>query len=65
MLDDIKEMSEDSKKRIKDGTTHKVTWRGIRPETNKFFGVTYECSQETGAPIKQFVPTTIDGGHVG
>ena len=65
VLDDIKEMSEDSKKRIKDGTTHKVTWRGIRPETNKFFGVVYECSQETGAPIKQFVPTTIDGGHVG
>lgn len=65
MLDDTKEMSEESKKRIKDGTTHKVTWRGIRPETNKFFGVTYECSQETGLPIKQFVPTTIDGGHVG
>ena len=65
MLDDIKEMSDESKKRIKDGTTHKVTWRGIRPETNKFFGVVYECSQETGLPIKQFVPTTIDGGHVG
>ena len=65
MLDDIKEMSEDSKKRIKEGTTHKLTWRGIRPETNKFFGVTYECSQETGAPIKQFVPTTIDNAHVG
>ena len=65
MLDDIKEMSVESKERIKQGTTHKVTWRGIRPETNKFFGVTYECSQETGAPIKQFVPTTIDGGHVG
>lgn len=65
VLDDIKEMSEDSKKRIKDGTTHKVTWRGIKPETNKFFGVVYECSQETGLPIKQFVPTTIDGGHVG
>ena len=65
VLDDIKEMSDESKKRIKEGTTHKVTWRGIRPETNKFFGVVYECSQETGAPIKQFVPTTIDGGHVG
>lgn len=65
MLDDIKEMSEDSKKRIKEGTTHKLTWRGIRPETNKFFGVTYECSQETGLPIKQFVPTTIDNAHVG
>ena len=65
MLDDIKEMSVESKERIKQGTTHKVTWRGIKPETNKFFGVTYECSQETGAPIKQFVPTTIDGGHVG
>ncbi len=65
VLDDIKEMSEDSKKRIKEGTTHKLTWRGIRPETNKFFGVVYECSQETGAPIKQFVPTTIDNAHVG
>ena len=65
VLTEIKEMNEDSKKRIKEGTTHKLTWRGIRPETNKFFGVTYECSQETGLPIKQFVPTTIDGGHVG
>ena len=65
MLDDIKEMSEESKERIKQGTTHKLTWRGIRPETNKFFGVVYECSQETGAPIKQFVPTTIDNAHVG
>ena len=65
VLDDIKEMSDESKERIKQGTTHKVTWRGIRPETNKFFGVVYECSQETGLPIKQFVPTTIDGGHVG
>ena len=65
VLDDIKEMSEESKERIKQGTTHKLTWRGIRPETNKFFGVTYECSQETGLPIKQFVPTTIDNAHVG
>lgn len=65
VLENIKEMSEDSKKRIKEGTTHKLTWRGIRPETNKFFGVVYECSQETGLPIKQFVPTTIDNAHVG
>ena len=65
VLTEIKEMNEDSKKRIKEGTTHKLTWRGIRPETNKFFGVTYECSQETGLPIKQFVPTTIDNAHVG
>ena len=65
VLTEIKEMNEDSKKRIKEGTTHKLTWRGIRPETNKFFGVVYECSQETGAPIKQFVPTTIDNALVG
>jgi len=65
VLDDIKEMSSESKERIKQGTTHKLTWRGIRPETNKFFGVVYECSQETGLPIKQFVPTTIDNAHVG
>lgn len=65
VLDDIKEMSDESKERIKQGTTHKLTWRGIRPETNKFFGVVYECSQETGLPIKQFVPTTIDNALVG
>ena len=65
VLENIKELSEDSKERIKQGTTHKLTWRGIRPETNKFFGVVYECSQETGLPIKQFVPTTIDNAHVG
>ena len=65
VLTEIKEMNEDSKKRIKEDTTHKLTWRGIRPETNKFFGVGYECSQETGAPIKQFVPTTIDNALVG
>ena len=65
VLTEIKELSEESKERIKQGTTHKLTWRGIRPETNKFFGVVYECSQETGAPIKQFVPTTIDNAHVG
>lgn len=35
-------------------------WRGIRDETNKYFGVRYEYDEETGDPIKQFVPTTID-----
>jgi hypothetical protein len=40
-------------------------YRGIRDETNVFFGVRYEYDDETGVPIKQFVPTTIDGKCVG
>lgn len=35
-------------------------WRGIRKETNSFFGVRYEYDEETGEPIKMFVPTTVD-----
>ena len=35
-------------------------WRGIRDETNKFFGVRYEYDTETGEPCAQYVPTTID-----
>lgn len=34
-------------------------WRGIRDETNVFFGVRYEYDEETGEPIKQYVPTTV------
>lgn len=34
-------------------------YRGIRDEINAFFGVRYEYDEETGEPIKQFVPTTI------
>lgn len=40
-------------------------YRGIRKETNTFFGVRYEYNPETGEPIKQFVPTTINGELVG
>lgn len=34
-------------------------YRGIRDEINAFFGVRYEYDEESGDPIKQFVPTTI------
>jgi 5S rRNA maturation endonuclease (ribonuclease M5) len=36
-------------------------YRGIRKDINTFFGVRYEYDQATGEPIKQYVPTTIDG----
>lgn len=35
-------------------------WRGIRDETNKFFGARYEYDTETGEVCAQYVPTTID-----
>jgi hypothetical protein len=40
-------------------------WRGIRDETNVFFGVRYEYDEETGEPIKQYVPTTVNGELAG
>lgn len=40
-------------------------WRGIKNETNVVAGVRYQYDEETGEPIKQFVPTTIDGKLVG
>ena len=35
-------------------------WRGIKKETNIFFGIRYEFDPETGEPIKQYVPTTVE-----
>lgn len=53
-------------KRIKGYTGTKCKgWRGIRDETNAFFGVRYEYDEETGEPIKQYVPTTINGELAG
>ena len=40
-------------------------FRGIRKDINVFFGVRYQYSEETGEPIKEFVPTTIRGKLVG
>lgn len=40
-------------------------WRGIRKETNSFFGVRYQYDEVSGEPVKQFVPTTINGELVG
>lgn len=40
-------------------------WRGIKDETNKFFGIRYTYDEETGEPDAQYVPTTIDGKLVG
>lgn len=40
-------------------------WRGIKDETNKFFGVRYTYDEETGQPDAQYVPTTLGGKLVG
>lgn len=40
-------------------------FRGIREDTNKYFGVRYQYSEETGEPIKEFVPITQAGELVG
>jgi hypothetical protein len=40
-------------------------WRGLKKETNSFFGVRYEYDKEGGQPVKQFVPATIGGELVG
>lgn len=40
-------------------------YRGIKKETNSFFGVRYSYDETTGEPVKQFVPTTIGGELVG
>jgi KaiC/GvpD/RAD55 family RecA-like ATPase len=40
-------------------------WRGIKDDTNKFFGVRYTYDEETGEPDAQYVPTTIGGKLVG
>lgn len=36
-------------------------YRGIKKETNTFFGVRYESDTSTGDVVKQYVPTTING----
>lgn len=36
-------------------------YRGIKTTTNTFFGVRYEYDEESGEPIKQYVPTTVGG----
>lgn len=45
---------------LKERTTSQVEFRGIRSETNKYFGVLY-LLDEDGNPVKQYVPCTING----
>lgn len=59
-------ITEQENQRIKDATGIDCKgWRGIRKETNKYFGVRYEYDEETGEPTKQFFPTTVDGKLAG
>lgn len=40
-------------------------YRSIKTATNSFFGVRYQYDEETGEPIKQYVPTTVGGELAG
>lgn len=40
-------------------------YRGLRDDITRQFGVRYEYDPETGEPVAQYVPTTIDGAIVG
>lgn len=40
-------------------------WRGIKDETSRVAGVRYQYDEETGEPMKQFVPCTVKGELVG
>lgn len=40
-------------------------YRGIRDETSRYFGVRYSYDPETGEPIAQYYPATIEGRLVG
>lgn len=59
-------ITDEENERLKSITsTDGQDYRGIRKETNIYFGVRYEYDQETGELLKQYVPTTIGGLLVG
>ncbi len=76
-VDDIEEQEEyevSTKEPISDAENDRIKgytgvagkgYRGLRDEITKYFGVRYEYDEETGDPIKQYVPTTKDGKLVG
>jgi archaellum biogenesis ATPase FlaH len=46
-------------------STKSKGWRGIKDETNVAYGVRYEYDPESGEPVKQYVPCTINNELVG
>lgn len=59
-------LTEEEKAEVKELTgTRGMGYRGIRDETSRFFGVRYEYDAETGQPVAQYFPTTIDSELVG
>lgn len=59
-------ISKEENERIKGYTGNDAKgYRGLKKETNAFFGVRYQYDEETGEPIKQFVPTTVKGELAG
>ena len=52
------EFNEDVHNGIKSITTFNKEYRGIKPETARYFGVRYECSQETGEVVNSYYPIT-------
>jgi archaellum biogenesis ATPase FlaH len=59
-------LTEDEKSQVKKMTSQKGQgYRGIRDDTSIPFGVRYEYDTETGEPVAQYVPTTINAELVG
>lgn len=59
-------LTSEQKEEIKEMTGLKgFGYRGIRDEISRWFGVRYEYDSETGKPIAQYFPTTIEGELVG
>lgn len=59
-------LTSEQKEEIKEMTGLKgFSYRGIRDEISRWFGVRYEYDSETGKPIAQYFPTTIEGELVG
>lgn len=59
-------ITKEENEKIKSYTSTKSKgWRGIKDETNVAYGVRYQCDENTGEIVKQFVPTTINNELVG
>ena len=52
------EFNEEVHNGIKSITTFNKEYRGVKPDTSKYFGVRYECSQETGEVVSSYYPIT-------
>lgn len=57
-------ITQEEKDKVKKNTTSDVTYRGIRPETNKYFGIRYMLDGSKQV-LHQYCPTTEKSEHSG